>query len=301
MTSVSDTARVLTIVTATWNRRHLLPRLYESLRAQKNYFDAFEWLVVDDGSTDGTLTYITELSAQAPFSIRVLSRENGGKHRALNVAVAHVRTPWLLVVDSDDRLLRGGIAQALEDICSNEADPAVTAIIAPLDFGTVGAKVLDLPDHTFNYACWIQFPLGDTSILMRAKVLRSFPFPEYPDENFVAESSVYARAFRDGGIRLSNRKLVAAEYQAEGLSARSLELRCRNPLGCLFTYNAHLEARLASRENLSAQANFHRFFWHALHGKRSPHQAGFRARPLWLLFAAPMFLRDLLKTRWPRA
>ena len=43
---------VFTVFTATYNRAHVLHRVYHSLRAQT--FRDFEWLVVDDGSTDGT-------------------------------------------------------------------------------------------------------------------------------------------------------------------------------------------------------------------------------------------------------
>ena len=41
-----------TIFTTTYNRKNLLPRLYESIKAQT--FKDFVWLIVDDGSKDGT-------------------------------------------------------------------------------------------------------------------------------------------------------------------------------------------------------------------------------------------------------
>ena len=46
---------MITIFTSTYNRCHTLERLYESLCRQTS-FD-FEWLVVDDGSTDDTKEY----------------------------------------------------------------------------------------------------------------------------------------------------------------------------------------------------------------------------------------------------
>ena len=42
----------LTIFTPTYNRKHLLPNLYSSLKMQTN--KNFVWLVIDDGSSDGT-------------------------------------------------------------------------------------------------------------------------------------------------------------------------------------------------------------------------------------------------------
>ena len=42
---------MITVFTPTYNRAHLLPRLYESLCQQT--FKDFEWVIVDDGSTEG--------------------------------------------------------------------------------------------------------------------------------------------------------------------------------------------------------------------------------------------------------
>lgn len=47
---------ILTVLTPTYNRCQLLPKLYESLRRQTN--QRFQWLVIDDGSTDGTEEYM---------------------------------------------------------------------------------------------------------------------------------------------------------------------------------------------------------------------------------------------------
>ena len=43
---------MFTVATPTFNRAHTLHRVYESLERQT--FRSFEWLVIDDGSSDGT-------------------------------------------------------------------------------------------------------------------------------------------------------------------------------------------------------------------------------------------------------
>ena len=48
----------VTILTPTYNRKELLSKLYESLQLQKD--KDFEWLIVDDGSTDGTSEIINQ-------------------------------------------------------------------------------------------------------------------------------------------------------------------------------------------------------------------------------------------------
>ena len=51
--------KTLTVFTPTYNRKHTLPRTYESLCRQT--CSDFEWLVIDDGSSDGTREWIEGL------------------------------------------------------------------------------------------------------------------------------------------------------------------------------------------------------------------------------------------------
>ena len=50
---------LITIFTPTYNRAELLPRLYKSLQEQTN--KDFEWVIVDDGSTDNTKEVIDNI------------------------------------------------------------------------------------------------------------------------------------------------------------------------------------------------------------------------------------------------
>ena len=93
---------------ATFNRAHVLHRVYDSLREQT--FRDFEWLVVDDGSTDGTGALVEAWRAEADFPIRYRYQENRGKHVACNRAVPEARGRFFLTLDSDDAC----VPQALE-------------------------------------------------------------------------------------------------------------------------------------------------------------------------------------------
>ena len=70
---------LVTVFTPTYNRAHLIGTLYESLCRQS--FRDFEWLVVDDGSTDHTEAVISQFKAEERIFIRYIWQENGGKHR----------------------------------------------------------------------------------------------------------------------------------------------------------------------------------------------------------------------------
>ena len=81
----------LTVFTPTYNRAHTLPRTYQSLCRQE--CKDFVWLVVDDGSTDGTADLVRSWQQEANgFEIRYLYKENGGMHTAHNAAYEVIDT-----------------------------------------------------------------------------------------------------------------------------------------------------------------------------------------------------------------
>ena len=75
----------LTVFTPAYNRAHTLPRTYESLKRQS--CKEFIWLVVDDGSSDGTGELVRQWQQEKNgFEIRYVYQKNGGMHTAHNTA-----------------------------------------------------------------------------------------------------------------------------------------------------------------------------------------------------------------------
>ena len=68
----------ITVFTPTFNRAYILENLYRSLQRQS--FRDFEWLIVDEGSSDNTQTLVESWRGEDnPFPIRYVRQENGGK------------------------------------------------------------------------------------------------------------------------------------------------------------------------------------------------------------------------------
>ena len=68
---------LVTILTPSYNRAHTLPRVFESLKKQS--FQDFEWLIIDDGSTDDTGNLVKRFQQEADFDIRYYHQENQHK------------------------------------------------------------------------------------------------------------------------------------------------------------------------------------------------------------------------------
>jgi glycosyltransferase involved in cell wall biosynthesis len=92
-----------TVFTPVYNRRHSLHRVWDSLCAQTDR--DFEWIVVDDGSTDGVGELLAEYQAKAAFPMTVLSQPNQGKHFSWNRAVDLAKGYLFVPADSDDEFI----------------------------------------------------------------------------------------------------------------------------------------------------------------------------------------------------
>ena len=90
----------ITIFTPTYNRAHTLKRLYESIKVQK--YPDFEWIIIDDGSSDGTNELVKSFIDENVIKIKYFFQENSGKHIAINKGIEEASGNLFFMVDSDD-------------------------------------------------------------------------------------------------------------------------------------------------------------------------------------------------------
>lgn len=222
----------ISVITATFNRRDLLERLYDSLLKQTIF--PLEWIVVDDGSDDGTGQFINGIAGGAPFEIVYLSQPNSGKHVALNRAASVLRGEYCVIVDSDDMLRPDAIA-VLETAISDHPGPAYIFKVC------VGANAV--PDESHGSVRRFRYDdvfnaNGDRTRLISAELYRAYPFPVIEGERFLTEAVVWLpmHAAVDF-IELSYRPVVV-EYQADGLSAKYKRLLMNNPKGSFLAFRS---------------------------------------------------------------
>ena len=137
---------IVTVLTPTFNRGGVLDKLFQSL--QKQTTNDFEWLLIDDGSTDNTKRSVEEMKQHAEFPIRYIYKENGGKHTALNVGVKQIVSELTFVVDSDDTLVPDAIETILEyhDKYKSARDLCGYSFLREYSDGKINGKLFD-PDE----------------------------------------------------------------------------------------------------------------------------------------------------------
>ena len=99
-----------TVIIPTYNRRETLCHALDSVLSQT--VPAQSVIVVDDGSTDGTGAMLEQVYPQ----VTVFAQENQGVSAARNRGIAATVTPWIALLDSDDRWLPKKIERQFEAI-----------------------------------------------------------------------------------------------------------------------------------------------------------------------------------------
>lgn len=262
----TDTEKVtLTIFTPTYNRAHLLPRLYESIKSQVRPDELMEWLVIDDGSTDGTFEIIDRFTNERPDLVRYTCVENGGKHRAINLAAELAHGDWIMIVDSDDRLLEGAINHVLETIRRFGEDTRVGLLRGLRQFPELATEHrFDVRRNPCRHDEWISFQRPfDTAEVIRRTALQLHPFPDYPGEKFMAEGWLWHNIDQSHLTFFISSPWVECFYQDEGLSASSRHIRAESPCGAMAVYAAMLDAELSPKLRARASINWWRYRFHA--------------------------------------
>lgn len=261
--------RVLfTIFTPTYNRAHLLSRVYRSLHEQT--LREFEWIVVDDGSEDNTAAVIREWVSEADFRITYQYQQNSGKHVAINRGVAMARGEYFVILDDDDWLHPTALERMLRQWEAMSADEkphfaGVVGLYAYKDGAVVGTRfpcdVIDSNPVEIRTRYRVG---GDKFGVHRTEVLRNYPFPEDIGK-FVPESLVWNRIALHFKQRYVNEIFAYTEYQPEGLSARSVALRSRYPMAARICYREFAELEglyVPTLQRIGAYANYTRFSAH---------------------------------------
>ena len=236
--------KLLSIVTPTYNRSAYLPRCFESLLAQTD--PRFEWIVVDDGSTDGTRETVRAFREQRPdMPIRYIYKENGGKHTALNAAIPCISGDYVLVLDSDDRLVPTAVEEILRGWERYEdAHVGIVIFLKGYSADKPFARGLreNVPLDMFRVHTET-FQSRDFCDVFRAEAFKRFPFPEFPGEAFLSESVLWNQMAPGYRIVYINRVLYLAQYLEDGLTKAGRAMRIRMPRGGMYAAEQYMDRR----------------------------------------------------------
>ena len=288
-----------TVFTPTYNRSHTLHRVYESLVAQT--YPDFEWLVIDDGSTDDTQSRIEAWQTIAPFPIRYIYQNPQGKHAAYNRAALESKGEFLICLDSDDSCLPYALERmkirwdeipvrdrsrysGIDCHCMDDQDGNRIGTDYPSDGFTS-----NYPEMRHRYQV-----TGEKWGFQRTVVMRKYPFPTFADlrMSHIPESVVwspmtmhypvlyvnecwriYQQENPSNSLQLDNHQLnkihsVSAQPPIEGSGQLTKQkLTVTNPVGSLLLNQTLLNVDIQYFKSspltfFKAAINYNRARWH---------------------------------------
>ena len=214
--------KTLTIFTPSYNRAYCLHKCYESLCRQSN--KDFDWLIVDDGSSDNTKELIDKWSTKDNgFSIRYIYKNNGGLHTAYNTAIENIETELSMCIDSDDYVPDDGVEKIL--MFWNEYGSDEYAGIVGLDYDTNGNLIGDpLPNQkTVNLIDLLtgKYKLnnGDRKNVVRTSLYKSVaPMKSFDNEKNFNPHYMHLLISKEYDFLVLNENLCFVDYQIEGMT-----------------------------------------------------------------------------------
>ncbi len=226
----------LTVFTPAYNRAHTLPRTYRSLLGQS--CKDFIWLIVDDGSTDGTAALVKSWMRQDNgFEIQYIYKENGGMHTAHNTAYENIHTELNVCIDSDDCMGENAVALILEkwESVKERGYAGLIGLDADFDGKVIGAGFPANLQETTLSGYYAAGGSGDKKLVYRTDVIKRYPpYPTFAGEKYVALAYKYTLIDQDFKLAVLNRVLCNVEYQADGSSRNMLRQYLKNPKGFAF-------------------------------------------------------------------
>lgn len=236
--------------------------MFHSLRRQT--IKDFEWLVVDDGSSDGTSQCMKLILAeQGDFPVRYYKKQNGGKHTAINMGVKLAKGELFLILDSDDSLPANAletIERHYRDIKDNNAFAGVCGLMAHHDGNLIGSglsqDILDTDELKLRFRHHVT---GDLLEVFRTSVLRNFPFPEIEGERFCPEQLVWFRIAQKYKLRCFNQVVYLRDYLSDGLTDNITTIRMNSPIATCMTYSEMLRLDIPFVQKVKAAINYYRF------------------------------------------
>lgn len=224
----------ISVYTMTYNRGYLLGRLYRSLKDQTDH--SFEWIVVDDGSTDNTKELVEGWRTETTeFDIRYERIPHGGIGKAGSRAISMARYEIIMNADSDDRYFPDTIAFVrthFPEIAQDESFAGICGLQRHSNGDIVGgeAPFQDFADATFWELEYTKY--ADCLCIFKTSVRRKYPLRVFEGDKHTYLGISENEMAHDGlKMRYFNHALAEHDYFPDGITNNALKNFLTSPRG----------------------------------------------------------------------
>ena len=222
----------ISVITPTYNRKDTLGKLYNSILNNLQCDIEIEWLIMDDGSTDGTEEYIQKFKEEKKICIKYYKQENQGKMKAINNLVPYADSDFLVECDSDDYFTENAF-KTIKNNCilkekiyayvflkSNEKNEIIGNEFKSNNFKS---KMFDL--------YYKQGISGDKALVYNTKIRKQYKYKIEEGENFSTEARLHHEMDGKYDVLCFNEVVMICKYQEDGYSKNIKNIFKKNPNG----------------------------------------------------------------------
>ena len=222
---------MITVITPTYNRKHTISKCYDSLVNQTN--KDFEWIIVDDGSTDNTKELIDRYIKENKIKIKYIFKKNGGKHTALNVGTKEAKGELIIILDSDDYLDDKAVEYVEQYWKKYKNNKKLCGITFIKEIENPFYKVKPFSEKISNMIEYKYNENNPTDMceIIRTDLLKKYPYPEFEGEKFLSEVIVSGEISKKYDMVYVPKVICYCKYLEDGLSKNWFKLVVNSPMG----------------------------------------------------------------------
>ena len=225
----------ISILTATYNRAHDLERLYTSLVINSNSNIEYEWLIMDDGSTDKTKLIIDNFIKQNIIKIEYHYQENQGKMSAINNLMKFVTGDVIIECDSDDYFITGAfdiINKNIDKLLSDETVYALTFLKKNESGKIDGTEFIEDNHRSDMFSLYYKEKMtGEKILVYKTEIRKKYKHILEADEKFVTEFRMYNKIDADYDVICINEAIIIGDYKNDGYVKNKKRIFELAPLG----------------------------------------------------------------------
>ena len=182
----------LSILTATYNRAGFLEKLYNSIIQNMDSGLDVEWLIMDDGSEDDTLSVVQKFINEQKIEIKYNTQENQGKMAAINNLMKFVTGDLIVDCDSDDYFKPNAFKIIKEEFEKTEKkDLYGICFLKQKENGEIDGTSFKNSISTMFDLYFKENITGEKNIVYYADIRKEYKHELEHNEKFITEARMY--------------------------------------------------------------------------------------------------------------
>ena len=223
----------ISVLTPTYNRAHLLERLYVSLVQNSNFGIEIEWLIMDDGSTIKPKDIVEKFIADNKITIKYFEQQNKGKMQAINALIEKATGELIVECDDDDYFTENAfeiIKTNFEKNINTNDCYAICFLKHNQNKENMG-KLFKNEKTTMFDLYFKEGEDGEKALVFFSEIRKKHKHELVNNERFVTEARLYHKMDLNNKMICVNEPIMICEYQKDGYTKNIINEFKQNPYG----------------------------------------------------------------------